>query len=216
MLLERIQSHFPHPLTACQQTAVRGLARFFAAQNEQSVFILRGYAGTGKTSLVGALVKVMKEMRRHVVLLAPTGRAAKVFSHHAGVPAYTIHKAIYRQQTFNGEDTRFGLGYNKHQGTLFIVDEASMIATGDGGSKLFGSGSLLEDLLRFVFDAENCKIIFVGDTANFRLWVRTRVRHSVRRPCATTAWRCMRQTLRRWYVRTQSRGCYTMLHNFAN
>lgn len=165
MLLERIQSHFPHPLTVCQQTAVRGLARFFAAQNEQSVFILRGYAGTGKTSLVGALVKVMKEMRRHVVLLAPTGRAAKVFSHHAGVPAYTIHKAIYRQQTFNGEDTRFGLGYNKHQGTLFIVDEASMIATGDGGSKMFGSGSLLEDLLRFVFEAENCKIIFVGDTA---------------------------------------------------
>lgn len=165
MLLERIQSHFPHPLTDCQRNAVRGLARFFAAQNEQSVFILRGYAGTGKTSLVGALVRVMKEMKRHVVLLAPTGRAAKVFSHHAGTPAFTIHKAIYRQQTFNGEDTRFGLGYNKHQGTLFIVDEASMIATEGNGSKMFGSGSLLEDLLRFVFEADNCKIIFVGDTA---------------------------------------------------
>ena len=153
------------PLTPSQTNALSVLKQFLACQEPQVACIMRGYAGTGKTTLVGMLVKELRAMKRDVVLLAPTGRAAKVFSAHAGEPAYTIHKAIYRQQTFNGEDTNFSLGYNKSQGLLFIVDEASMIATSGGGQSMFGTGNLLEDLLQFVYQAENCKLLFVGDVA---------------------------------------------------
>ena len=152
-------------LTPSQTHALEVLKQFLACQDPQVACIMRGYAGTGKTTLIGMLVKHLRALKRDVVLLAPTGRAAKVFSAHAGEPAYTIHKAIYRQQTFNGEDTNFSLGYNKSQGLLFVVDEASMIATSGGGQSIFGTGNLLEDLLQFVFQAENCKLLFVGDTA---------------------------------------------------
>lgn len=152
-------------LTPSQSQAVQVLKQFLNSAEPQVACILRGYAGTGKTTLVGMLVKSLRAQRRGVVLLAPTGRAAKVFSAHAGEPAYTIHKAIYRQSTFNGEDTAFALGYNKSQGLVFIVDEASMITATDSSASIFGSGNLLEDLLRFVFEADNCKILFVGDEA---------------------------------------------------
>ncbi len=165
MLSSLVAEDFPHELTPCQQQTVEALARFIATPCREAAFVLRGYAGTGKTTLVGALVRTMRRLRRDVVLMAPTGRAAKVFSAHSGEKAYTIHKTIYRQQTFQGEGTRFSLGFNKLQNALFIVDEASMIAAGSSGSGVFGTGLLLDDLLHFVYEAEGCKLLFVGDTA---------------------------------------------------
>lgn len=162
-LSEQIAAALPHRLTADQTVAVRALAAFAASPREDETFILRGYAGTGKTSLVGALVRVMVALKRPVVLLAPTGRAAKVFSRHSGRPAYTIHKVIYRQETFHGEDTRFSRGYNPLKRALFIVDEASMISL--GGQGLFGTGCLLDDLVEFVYAGEGCRLLLVGDTA---------------------------------------------------
>lgn len=164
-LARQIALQFRHPFTPGQQLAVRELASFIMAPCGEAAFILCGYAGTGKTSLIGALVRVMKLLEREVVLLAPTGRAAKVFSAHSGERAYTIHKHIYRQQTFNGEGTRFSLGFNKLRHALFIVDEASMVANSGGGMSLFGSGMLLDDLIRYVYEGEGCKLLLVGDNA---------------------------------------------------
>lgn len=164
-LARQIALEFEYPFTPMQREAALALSAFLVAPRSEAAFILRGYAGTGKTSLVGALVRTLRKLRRDVVLLAPTGRAAKVFSLHADAKAYTIHKAIYRQQAFNGEGTRFSLGYNKLRGALFIVDEASMIANNGGGASLFGSGLLLDDLIRYVCEGEGCKLLFVGDTA---------------------------------------------------
>lgn len=163
-LARQIARQFAYPFTADQHEAVNKLARFVVTPRRSEAFILRGYAGTGKTSLVGALVKVLTQLKREVVLLAPTGRAAKVFSLHSGMQASTIHRCIYRQQTFNGESTRFSLGYNKLQHALFVVDEASMINNSDGAS-LFGTGQLLSDLIEYVYSGEGCRLLFVGDEA---------------------------------------------------
>lgn len=127
------------------------------------VFLLKGYAGTGKTSLVGAFVKTLLEIGCKYVLMAPTGRAAKVFSYHAGVPAGTIHKKIYRQQSY--ADDNFSLNKNLHKNTVFIVDEASMISNSSVSGNVFGSGRLLDDLMHYVYSGENCKLILVGDNA---------------------------------------------------
>lgn len=164
-LASLIAEDFPHTFTPHQARAVSALARFLVTPVADAAFILRGYAGTGKTSLVGALVRTLKRLSRPVVLMAPTGRAAKVFSAHAGERAYTIHKTIYRQQTFAGEGTRFSLGYNKLKHALFIVDEASMVAEGGTGGGVFGSGLLLDDLVRYVYEGEGCRLLLVGDTA---------------------------------------------------
>ena len=164
-LAHQIALEFPHEFTPLQREAVMALSQFVVTPVRESAFILRGYAGTGKTTLVGALVRVLKKLERDVVLLAPTGRAAKVFSAHAGQPAYTIHKVIYRQQTFNGEGTKFSLGFNKLRHAVFIVDEASMVADATGGYSVFGTGQLLDDLIRYVYEGEGCKLMFVGDTA---------------------------------------------------
>lgn len=162
-LYEQIAIAFPHRFTPRQAEAVRSIAAFIASPRSDEAFILRGYAGTGKTSLVGALVRVLTAIGRPVCLLAPTGRAAKVFAAHSGVPAYTIHKVIYRQETFRGEDTHFSIAYNTLKRAVFIVDEASMIALGGGG--LFGTGCLLDDLVQYVYSAEGCRLLLVGDTA---------------------------------------------------
>lgn len=164
-LARQIALEFPHQFTPAQWQAVQALSEFVVTPVRESAFILRGYAGTGKTTLVGALVRVLKKLEREVVLLAPTGRAAKVFSAYAGFPAYTIHKVIYRQHTFNGEGTRFSLGFNKLRHALFVVDEASMVADVGDGASVFGSGLLLDDLIRYVYEGEGCKLLFVGDTA---------------------------------------------------
>lgn len=158
-----IAKELPYTPTSGQHEATKCLAHFLTTSTQETAFILHGYAGTGKTSLVGALVRTLKRLKRDVVLMAPTGRAAKVFSAHAGLSAFTIHRIIYRQQTFQGEGTRFSLGFNTHRHAVFIVDEASMIS--QGGSGLFGSGLLLDDLIRYVYEAEGCRLLLVGDTA---------------------------------------------------
>lgn len=167
-ILKLIAQQFALPFTPSQQQAALLLAHFVTTTQPYAACILRGYAGTGKTSLVGALVKVMHLLKRDVVLLAPTGRAAKVFSHHAGMPAYTIHRVIYRQESFQGEGTRFSLGYNKLRHALFVVDEASMISSGTGAmgtDTLFGTGELMDDLIQYVYLGTGCKLLLVGDTA---------------------------------------------------
>ena len=138
------------------------LAQFIISKKEQKAFVLRGYAGTGKTSIMAALVKALGELKQPVVLLAPTGRAAKVLSRYAQAPAYTIHKYIYRQDKL-GTDA-FSLSYNPHRDTLFIVDEASMIS-GERDNTTFGTGILLNDLIKYVHAGERCSILLLGDDA---------------------------------------------------
>ncbi|MDG1476892.1 MAG: AAA family ATPase [Vicingaceae bacterium] len=150
------------------QLAVIGeLTDFVFLKMKKHLFVLKGYAGTGKTSIVGALVKTLPTINYDSVLLAPTGRAAKVLSNYANKPAFTIHKMIYQLQSGGDGYTRFVIKQNKFQNTIFLVDEASMI--GDGGalsSRNWGeSKSLLDDLLEFVFDGVNCKLVLIGDTA---------------------------------------------------
>ena len=162
---ELILAHLGHKPTPSQDEATMALAQFLTSGARRPCFVLRGYAGTGKTTLTGALVALMKSLERDVVLLAPTGRAAKVLSLHADTPAYTIHKAIYRQQTWNGEGTRFQLGYNKLRNALFIVDEASMLANSGGVASIFAQGMVLDDLLNYVYEGKGCRLLLVGDTA---------------------------------------------------
>ena len=149
--------------TEQQQLLIEQLSKFLVSQQRDKTFLLKGYAGTGKTSVVSALVKSLVKLEQKVVLLAPTGRAAKVLAHYSGQPAKTIHKHIYRQKS--AADVSFVLDNNLHPHTLFIVDEASMIANYAGDGMLFSSGQLLDDLLHFVFSAEGCSLILLGDTA---------------------------------------------------
>lgn len=141
---------------------IERLAEFCASTETHSVFLLTGYAGTGKTSVVGALVAAMHALKQKTVLLAPTGRAAKVFSNYAGQPAYSIHKRIYRQKSASVE---FVLNYNNARDTLFLVDEASMVSNTPTDGTNFGSGRLLDDLIEFVYSGDNCKLILIGDVA---------------------------------------------------
>ena len=141
---------FPHTPTPHQRDVIDAIGRFLLSPVFPSAFILRGYAGTGKTSVIGAVVRAMQQLDHAVVLMAPTGRAAKVFSAASGARAYTIHKVIYRQETFRGEATPFSLGFNPLKRALFIVDEASMIGVGADGPGIFGSGCLLDDHVRLI------------------------------------------------------------------
>lgn len=134
-------------------------------KSQDKVFILRGYAGTGKTSVLSALVKSLPELKLKSVLLAPTGRAAKVLSNYSGKAAFTIHKKIYRQKSMKGGMASFSLDRNLHQQTLFIVDEASMISNQSSENSFFGSGNVLNDLMEYVYSGTGCKLILVGDTA---------------------------------------------------
>lgn len=160
-----IRNAFGFTPTAEQSAAIEEFSRFAACRDGQSLMILTGSAGTGKTSLAGAIVRAMQNMKQRVVLMAPTGRAAKVFSLNAGSEAFTIHRCIYRQKTYTGEDTGFSLNYNKHQHTLFIVDEASMIPSGTSSQSIFGSGHLLDDLMQYVYGGQHCRLMLIGDKA---------------------------------------------------
>ena len=160
-----ILENFGFRPTKEQEIAAEMMSYFLFQRNADSIFVLRGYAGTGKTSLVGALVRSLVQLKQQVVLMAPTGRAAKVFALHAGHPAFTIHRRIYRQKSFTGEMTDFLQGVNLLRHTLFIVDEASMIANSGAGASAFGSGCLLDDLVHFVYSGEGCRLMLVGDTA---------------------------------------------------
>lgn len=156
---EEMLGHLPFAPTRQQTQLAAALSRFFTAGPQEGIFMLNGYAGTGKTSMVGALVKTLGHYRVPTVLLALTGRAAKVFASMAGRNAYTIHRHIYRMQ---GVDGGFKLALNTKPGTVFIVDEASMIS--DVASE-FSGASLLEDLLQHIFTSEGCRLVLLGDTA---------------------------------------------------
>lgn len=166
-IIHSLEKVFPYEPTKDQQSLFRALAAFITTRDADSVFLLKGYAGTGKTSVVSSLVSVLPKIKGDTVLLAPTGRAAKVLASYAGKKAYTIHKKIYRLQTSSDGSMQIVLQQNKHKNTFFIVDEASMIAWGSTASQstLFGGANLLEDLLQFVYNQNNCRLILVGDTA---------------------------------------------------
>ena len=158
----RIIQCLPFTANDGQMQLLDKLSRFITSPAPRKAFILRGYAGTGKTSIMAALVQSLKQLNQRFVLLAPTGRAAKVLSRYAGHPAYTIHKFIYRQKQL-GEEV-FTLNDNLHKHTLFIIDEASMIS-GVREAHGFGSGMLLDDLVKYVYSGEGCSLLTLGDDA---------------------------------------------------
>ena len=151
----RIINALPFNPNEGQKELLHLLTLFILSHNEHKAFVLRGYAGTGKTSIMAALVKALGELEQPIVLLAPTGRAAKVLARYANKSAYTIHKYIYRQNKL-GMDA-FSLSDNLHKHTLFIVDEASMIS-GQRDNPTFGSGILLQDLIKYVYSGEGCSL----------------------------------------------------------
>ena len=159
----RIREHFGHVPTAEQEQAIGIIADFLTDRAARSAMILRGSAGTGKTTLAAAIVRTLTSMKQKMMLLAPTGRAAKVFSLYAGHPAYTIHRRIYRQRS-SGDLSPFNLNDNLYQDTLFIIDEASMISDTPGDSA-FSQYSLLNDLVRYVYQGQNCRMMLIGDKA---------------------------------------------------
>ena len=156
---------FPHEPTLKQQIALEKLATFILSKEKDEVFLLKGFAGTGKTTLIGTLVNSLWTTRMKAVLMAPTGRAAKVMSNYSKTQAFTIHRKIYFPKKQGGGGVQFILAPNKHRDTLFIVDEASMIPDRAADSKLFDNGSLLDDLMMFVYSGHNCKLLLIGDTA---------------------------------------------------
>ncbi len=159
----KIKSCFPYELTRQQSELVDFLSCFIVS-GQENIFLLKGFAGTGKTSLISALIKAMDELKQPVVLMAPTGRAAKVLSSYSGKSAFTIHKKIYRQKTGGELYGMFNLNVNLSTHTLFIVDEASMISN-SGQESNFGSGRLLDDLMEYVYGGDGCRLILIGDTA---------------------------------------------------
>ena len=161
----QIYNEFGFETTFDQKKLIESLSEFIFESSAGSIFILNGYAGTGKTTLLGALVRTLKHLKINTILMAPTGRAAKVLSQHAESQALTIHKKIYRQKKFEGDDSRFDLSPNRHKNTIFIVDEASMLSNASGENRMFGSGCLLDDLIKYINSGVDCRLILVGDQA---------------------------------------------------
>ncbi|MCE5347767.1 MAG: AAA family ATPase [Bacteroidales bacterium] len=151
--------------TEDQSVALKKIAGYICDNNNDVIFLMTGYAGTGKTSVISSIVKTLEMLRMKSVLLAPTGRAAKVLTSYTGRQAFTIHKKIYRQKSSKDGLGNFVLDRNLHKDTFFIVDEASMISNNSGDSSLFGSGRVLDDLIEYVYSGTDCKLILVGDTA---------------------------------------------------
>ncbi|MBT8181584.1 MAG: AAA family ATPase [Eudoraea sp.] len=160
-----LKDNFPHLPTPKQELALQQLAHFVLSDKKDEVYLLKGFAGTGKTTIVGDIVSNLWKTTMKAVLLAPTGRAAKVMSNYSKSQAFTIHRKIYFPKKERGGGIKFVLAPNKHRDTIFIVDEASMIPDAPSDSKLFGNGSLLDDLLMYVYSGHNCKLILIGDTA---------------------------------------------------
>jgi len=148
-----------------QSVALKKMAGYICDNDNDVIFLMTGYAGTGKTSIISSIVKTLDLLRMRSVLLAPTGRAAKVLSSYSGRQAFTIHKKIYRQKSSKDGVGSFTLDRNLYKGTFFIVDEASMVSNNSNDSSLFGSGRLLDDLIEYVYSGTECKLILVGDTA---------------------------------------------------
>jgi exodeoxyribonuclease-5 len=163
--LKKILDFFPFEPTSGQSSALQTLSEFLVSRDRGRILLLKGYAGTGKTTLLGATVKMMAALQQKTILLAPTGRAAKVFAGYASHSASTIHKKIYRQKSFSNDFSNFSLAENLHKDTVFIVDEASMISNGETGAAVFGSGRLLDDLIHYIYSGDNCRLILMGDSA---------------------------------------------------
>ena len=161
-------SKFKYDPTPCQDALLRKVADFVSS-DEDDILVVNGYAGTGKTTAISSVISVRREYKTKCVLLAPTGRAAKVLSSYSGRPAYTVHKHIYRQKSVGGDGFgQFSLAPNKDRETLFVVDEVSLIGIDAGqqqSTAAFGSGNLLEDLIAFVRSGVDCKVILIGDSA---------------------------------------------------
>ena len=161
-IISRIKAELPFEPNEEKEGLLKALGAFIVSREMRKTFILRGYAGTGKTSVMSALVRALAALRQPCILLAPTGRAAKVLSRYSGAQAYTIHKKIYRQNQLGVE--AFSLCDNLHRNTLFIVDEASMLS-GQRDNSTFGSGCLLDDLVKYVYNGAGCSLLLVGDDA---------------------------------------------------
>ncbi|QLG46475.1 ATP-dependent DNA helicase [Costertonia aggregata] len=160
-----LREKFPHEPTSKQEVVLQKLSDFVLTKADDTIFLLKGFAGTGKTTIVGTLVGNLWKTTSKAILMAPTGRAAKVMSNYSKTQAFTIHRKIYFPKKQSGGGVQFVLAPNKHKNTVFIVDEASMIPDTPADSKLFENGSLLDDLLMFVYSGHNCKLILIGDTA---------------------------------------------------
>ncbi len=160
-----LKEDFPFVPTIKQDIVLQKLSEFVLSNSKDTLFLLKGYAGTGKTTLIGTLVKNLGKAKLNATLLAPTGRAAKVISNYSGKQAQTIHRHIYYPKKDKSGGLAFQLKQNKSRNTIFIIDEASMIPDTPSDSKLFENGSLLDDLMMYVYSGYNCKILFIGDTA---------------------------------------------------
>jgi len=160
-----LKKKFPFELTLKQDIVLDQLSKFVFDNTPNALYLLKGFAGTGKTTIIGTLVSNLWETKKSAVLMAPTGRAAKVISNYSGKEAFTIHKKIYFPKKDKAGGVKFVLQPNKHHNTIFIVDEASMIPDTPADSKLFENGSLLDDLIQYVYSGFKCKLLMIGDTA---------------------------------------------------
>jgi len=160
-----LQRNFPFQPTVKQDIFFQKIADFVTNTNKNELFVLKGYAGTGKTTVISTIVNNLSEVNKKYVLLAPTGRAAKVIANYSNKPAFTIHKKIYFPKKSSGGGVSFTLQPNKHKNTIFFIDESSMISDVNTESKLYENGSLLDDLISYVYSGDNCKMILLGDTA---------------------------------------------------
>ncbi|OFP39434.1 ATP-dependent endonuclease [Prevotella sp. HMSC069G02] len=163
--IDEVVREFGFTPTHDQLNALETFARFLADREQNCVMVMRGSAGTGKTSLAGAMVRTFTRLGQKLLLMAPTGRAAKVFAMNSGHTAFTIHRKIYREKSYSGIGGQFNLNDNMHKNTLFMIDEASMIGRGGGMTSDFGTGDLLSDLVQFVYNGQNCRMLLVGDCA---------------------------------------------------
>ncbi|MGB1308725.1 MAG: ATP-dependent DNA helicase [Oceanihabitans sp.] len=160
-----IKQKFPFQPTPKQNIVLLQLSEFIFSKNTNALYLLKGYAGTGKTTIIGAIVTNLWKAKKSAILMAPTGRAAKVISNYSKKEAFTIHKKIYFPKKDKSGGVKFVLQPNKHKNTIFIVDEASMIPDTPGESKFFENGSLLNDLMQYVYSGHQCKLLLIGDTA---------------------------------------------------
>lgn len=160
-----VKENFPFEPTLKQDIVLQQLSNFIFDTSPNNIYVLKGFAGTGKTTIIGTLVANLWKAKKSAVLLAPTGRAAKVIANYSGNEAFTIHKKIYTPRYSKNGSVSFVLALNKHKKTLFIVDEASMISDLPSQAKLFGSGSVLDDLMQYVYSGHQCKLLLIGDTA---------------------------------------------------
>ena len=160
-----VKQSFPFNPTLKQNIVLQQLSNFIFSTSKNELYLLKGYAGTGKTTIIGSIVSNLWKAKKSAVLMAPTGRAAKVIANYSSKEAFTIHKKIYFPKKDQGGGVKFVLQPNKHKNTIFIVDEASMIPDTPGESKLFENGSLLDDLIQYVYAGHQCKLLLIGDTA---------------------------------------------------